>query len=185
MRQSKKNRKQQAASPTNIVVGNGGRKRPSKRQLMLFCGVLAVIAAICVGVFFALNRQKKNETAANQPQQICSEETIVAASTVLTNDKAEELEKVTTDVLSKPQYNTDPNCLFIVLVHDLIFAKPDRARQVMNELFAISNFESAIDTRLQSGSTPRLNRESIEGSVKLLEDQVSQVGSSSANLEQQ
>lgn len=109
------------------------------------------------------------------PNKVCSDSLIKEADKVISGGTADSMGKLASEVKSIKNYDSDPNCLFIVISESIAQGNSNDSKQYFDKLAPLVRSQGSF-SELFTKTTPKLD--SIDESISVLE-------SNDAQLEQQ
>lgn len=161
-----RHRKQSQNPSTRVISGTNGRRKPSKRALLLAGGLILLFVSVGAFRYLSLHKKTTNKVEA---QKVCDEDTISKASTLLEPDKTDQLTPIFESIQKLPNNDKDANCLYIQLVYYLNRFDAPNSRSILNKLLALDGVENLIDASLSSRSSPGHTKALLTSSVEYVE----------------
>jgi hypothetical protein len=149
----------------------------SKRKLIILALIIILTGAGLVVAFSQLNNK---ESAKNNFVKACSDEILTKAVQASSPDNGEKLHEVVHEIKGIPQYDQDPNCLYVEIT-DLINSSEASAARPVFEKYKVLYEPSRISQVLLDAPSGVLTVEEIEQTLNSIE-KINQENASSQTI---
>lgn len=106
---------QPPANDNGVVIGHAKHKKNLKPLIIV---AIVAVLLLAIGVFAVVSRNgsKQNDQSQNVTRKtVCSNEIITEAGPLITEGSGSQLTAVAKKVMALPEFDRDPNCLYIVV----------------------------------------------------------------------
>lgn len=158
--ESDKVRKDEVIKPSPLaIIGyadnfRGSRFYKSKKAVIVMLALLLLLGALA----FYLNSSREDSTSY---KPVCSDATIVAASTAIDANDIPAVGKLKREIEEKADYKRDHNCLFILARHSLMLRDLEGVRSYLPQLKTIYASQKSYSNNFTTPTYPPQKLEEI------------------------
>jgi hypothetical protein len=146
------------------------RKVRSHRRFKPAAIAFVVIVAVCTVIAYVASRQKTPAVVSDGPR--CSYAVLEKAKPALDVNKVAELEPQAKAIEQIDGYDTDVNCLYVVLTYYINTSDGIKARELYNKLVAVYDPAEGYETVIRDVTK---TQEELKGEVEFVEKEAARV----------